>query len=181
MGLFGKTYEVTEEHADIINKYLPKQMRKPPYNNNSIEYLKKYIEDFIINLKEQKKEKGKSLVKAKEYNLPFIVKIINTQLSCKECFGLVDIGIVERFTSKTTGNSYESGPMQGTIEMTFEETWAKSNSQYTAVEKAKNMLIEKTLKTYPKTTVIQNFKIEFRELGGSGNVFIYVYGTACNS
>jgi hypothetical protein len=181
MGLFGKSYDVTEEHTFIIDKYLPKGAKKLKYTNNDLDFLHKYISDLIERLEVIKKENISALERAKKYEYSTTLNIINTQIDCKEIYGIVDVGIVERFTSKTTGNSYENGFLQATIETTFEETWAKSNTQYKSVEKAKNLLIEKTLNIYPEATVIQNFKIDFRELGGSGNVFIYVYGTASNS
>lgn len=181
MGLFGKSYDVTEEHTFIINKYLPKGAQKFKYVNNDLDFLHKYISDCIKSLEVSKKKKISDLSKAKQYKHPTTLNIINTQIDSQVTFGIVDIGIVERFTSKTTGNSYENGFIQASIETTFEESWAKSNTQYSSVEKAKNLLIEKAINVYPEATVIQNFKIDFRELGGSGNVFIYVYGTASKS
>lgn len=176
--MFSKKYDVTEEHTDIINKYLPKQIWKPVYQNDDLNLLKQYTDEFIEKLvKDKEVVKGK-YAEAKRYNQPTIIKIINTQVKCEKTFGMVDLGLVERFNSKTTGNSYENGWIQATIENSFEEVWAKNNSQYEAVEKAKKLLIGKTLSLYPATTVIQNFKINFREMGNSGNVFIYLCGTA---
>lgn len=181
MGLFSKTYEVTEEHTEIINKYLPVQIQQESYSIENLDYLDQYFKSFIESLNKQKKSKINELKLAQEYKHPLIIKLVNTEVSCEEIFGLVDLGIVERFTSKTTGNSYENGFVQASIETAFEETWAKSNMQYSSVEKAKKLLIEKTLNIFPQSTVIQNFRIDFRELGGSGNVFIYICGTACKS
>lgn len=181
MGLFSKTYEVTEEHTEIINKYLPVQIQQESYSIDNLDYLDQYFKSFIESLNKQKESKINELKLAQEYKHPLIIKLVNTEVSCEEIFGLVDLGIVERFTSKTTGNSYENGFVQASIETAFEETWAKSNMQYSSVEKAKKLLIEKTLNIFPQSTVIQNFRIDFRELGGSGNVFIYICGTACKS
>ena len=64
------------------------------------------------------------------------------------------------------------------IEQAFDDVWAKNNAQENALNEVKTEFLKKTAALYPECNMIFKFESEFREMGSSGNVFIYLKGTA---
>jgi len=176
MGIFSST-KITDRHVQFINNFLPEELKVKDFNMEDIVHLRFRIKNFIDNLNSELRIKSQDLITLKEERLFDKFELFNVPLKGKS-LGLVDVGIVERFSSKSTGNSFENGMVQYAIENTFEQVWAENNAQYTSVQKAKNQLKHKAMSIYPEANAIENFSITFRELGNSGNVFIYINGTA---
>ena len=85
---------------------------------------------------------------------------------------------VNKFTSASTGDRFSNGMIGYAIEEAFDGTWAKSNAQFKAVEDSKLELLKKAISIYPECNMLFKFQVDFRGLGSSGNVFIYMRGTA---
>ena len=92
---------------------------------------------------------------------------------------MVDVGIVKRFGTASTGNRFESGIAGYAIEGAIDKIWSENNTQFAAVQSAKLELLKEATTTHKNCNSIFKFEIDFRELGSSGNVFIYARGTAC--
>lgn len=67
------------------------------------------------------------------------------------------------------------------IESAIDDTYAKGNKQEGYVNECKSELVKKCKALYKDANSIFNFDVNFREMGSSGNVFIYMSGTACTS
>ena len=91
---------------------------------------------------------------------------------------MVDIGMVKKFSTTSTGNRFENGMVGYAIEQAFDDVWAKNNAQENALNEVKTEFLKKTASLYPECNMIFKFESEFREMGSSGNVFIYLKGTA---
>ena len=91
---------------------------------------------------------------------------------------MVDIGMVKKFSTTSTGNRFENGVVGYAIEQAFDDVWAKNNAQENALNEVKTEFLKKTASLYPECNMIFKFESEFREMGSSGNVFIYLKGTA---
>lgn len=176
MGLFS-SLKITNKHVDLLNTYLPEEIQVNTFKLSELEFLKGKIENYISEVKKDLTEKADYLLKLKEERLFDKYRLFNVPLKGKS-LGLVDVGLVQRFSSKSTGNSFENGMLQHAIETSFEKVWAENNAQYNSVMLVKNRLKHKAMELYPESNAIENFKINFRELGNSGNVFIYANGTA---
>lgn len=176
MGIFS-SLKITNKHVDLLNTYLPEEIHLKDFELSQLEHLSYNIIVYVNKLKHSLKEKVEELKKLKEERLFDKYKLFNVPLKGKS-LGLVDIGLVQRFNAKSTGNSFENGAIQHAIETSFEQSWANSNSQYNSVGMVKKELKHKAIELYPESNAIENFHISFRELGSSGNVFIYAYGTA---
>lgn len=176
MGIFSRV-KITNKHVEHINSYLPQEIHEKSFKMNELKGLQFKIKHYVDRVEKDLAKKVKILRKLREERLFNKYKLFNVSIKGKS-LGMVDIGIVERFSSKSSGNSYENGIIQHAIESSFEEMWAKNNSQYNSVNRVKNLLIDKALELYPESNAIENFKINFRELGSSGNVFLYANGTA---
>lgn len=176
MSLFN-SIKITPARLTHINNYLPKEMSYDSIKISEIDKLGYYIRVYGNKKKKILKAKEEELLKVKEEKLFIKYRLYNVPLKGKS-LGLVDVGVVRRFSSKSTGNSFENGLVQHAIEVSFEQSWAESNSQYFAVQQVKNTLKHKALELFPQSNAIENFNINFRELGSSGNVFLYASGTA---
>lgn len=176
MGLFS-SIKITNKHVDLLNTYLPEEIQVNTFKLNDLEALQVKIKHYISRVKKDLREKADSLIKLKEERLFDKYRLFNVPLNGKS-LGLVDVGLVQRFSSKSTGNSFENGMLQHAIETSFEKVWAENNAQYNSVMLVKNRLKHKAMELYPESNAIENFQINFRELGNSGNVFIYANGTA---
>ena len=109
------------------------------------------------------------------------IKIFNTELFEALPLGMVDVGVVNKFTTASTGDRFSNGMIGYAIEGAFDETWAKYNAQFKAVENSKLELLKKAFSIYPECNMLFKFQVDFRELGSSGNVFIYMRGTAAKN
>jgi len=176
MGIFSST-KITDKHIQLINNYLPEDIMVSNFKMNEVEHLKSKINKYIFKLNSKLNKKATLLIKLKEESLSNSYMIYNVPINGKS-LGMVDVGLVARFNAKSTGNSFENGVIQYAIETTSEKVWADNNSQYNSVQKIKNQLKIKAISLFPESNAIENFNITFRELGSSGNVFIYASGTA---
>ena len=125
-------------------------------------------------LNEGAKEFQNKIIEAKANK----IIIFNTEIYEAIPIGMVDIGIVKKFGSASTGNRFENGIIGYAIEDTFDKVWASNNAQENALNEVKSELLKKAKTLYPKCNMIFKFESDFRELGSSGNVFIYLKGTA---
>ena len=191
MGLFEKAIELTEEDFSKINTMLPPELRKDNwivsnftqgglYTNylNLEESITKKA--FDINKKWLLKSKTlKSREKNKEKIVASKISLFNTDIYNAKPLGMVDIGRVKKFGTASTGNRFENGFIGYAIEEAIDKTWSENNTQYASVQEAKLELLLEALKIHKDCNSIFKFEIDFRELGSSGNVFIYTRGTAC--
>ena len=187
--MFGKKFEITDAQVNKLNSLLPKEFQrekfyKEHFNTNSPEYLIQRTYEYFLRKKETAKQllnqinqhkKGVKSEKAK------LIKIFNTELFEASPLGMIDVGVVNKFTSASTGDRFSNGMIGYAIEGTFDETWAKSNAQFKAVEDCKLELLKKAISIYPECNMLFKFQVDFRELGSSGNVFIYMRGTAAKN
>tara|TARA_B110000967_G_C18851657_1_gene544973 strand:+ start:163 stop:852 length:690 start_codon:yes stop_codon:yes gene_type:complete len=176
MGIFSST-KFTDKQIQLINNYLPEDLKVSNFKMNEVEHLISKINTYILELNSELNKKAILLLKLKEENLSNSYMIYNVPINGKS-LGLVDVGLVSRFNAKSTGNSFENGVIQYAIETSSEKVWADNNSQYNSVQEIKSQLKIKSISLFPKSNAIENFNITFRELGSSGNVFIYASGTA---
>jgi hypothetical protein len=176
MGIFSST-KFTDKQIQLINNYLPEGLKVSNFKMNEVEHLISKINTYILELNSELNKKAILLLKLKEENSSNSYMIYNVPINGKS-LGLVDVGLVSRFNAKSTGNSFENGVIQYAIETSSEKVWADNNSQYNSVQEIKSQLKIKSISLFPKSNAIENFNITFRELGSSGNVFIYASGTA---
>jgi len=177
---------ITEEDVQKINSLLPEQLQKDVWyvsefvDGGVVRKHNQYVIKFQLSLNKSQNElkKIKGEFEDKE---ELEILIFNTELFEAKPLGFVDLGMVTKFGTASTGNRFESGVIGYAIEGAIDDTWSKSNAQYEAVEKVKLELLKKAKSLYPNCTSIFKFEIDFREIGSSGNVFIYVRGTAAES
>ena len=180
--MFGKKFEITEAQIKKLNSLLPKELQRNEFDKTHFDqlypsYLFENFENFINNRKTAANElhlhiQSKNEEKAK------LIQIFNTELFEALPLGMIDVGVVKKFTTASTGDRFSNGMIGYAIEGAFDETWAKSNSQFKAVEDCKLELLKKAISIYPECNMLFKFQVDFRELGSSGNVFIYMRGTA---
>lgn len=190
MGIFGtKKTELTKEQSDKLNSYLPEHLKQSSWFSNQIKNLKGddiSLHDKVVAHLKQKVKNIESIketiIKTKtefEIKASSKIKLFNTEIYESVPLGLIDVGVVKRFGTASTGNRFENGVIGYAIEQTFDDVWAKGNAQEQSVSEVKQELKLKAFKLYPKCNMIFKYDIDFRELGSSGNVFIYLRGTAC--
>ena len=105
--------------------------------------------------------------------------IYNTEIVDANPLGMVDLGVIAKFWATSTGNRFENGFIGYAIENAIDKVWSESNIQYEELQKAKIALLKKTKDIYPSCNLLFKFEVDFREIGSSGNVFLYLRGTAC--
>jgi len=184
MGLFDKKVkEISSEQSELLNKIVPQSYRRELWDIKDLRVTtiieainadKRTLNNQISEVEEDKLEyllETKSIIESN-------VLLFNCELKDAEPIGIVDIGEVERFGAQTSGDKWANGLIGYAIETSFDEVWAKGNAQEQAVARTKNKLFQKAKKIYPDCNMIFNYSVQFRELGSSGNVFIYMCGTA---
>ena len=183
MGLF-TSFQFTEENIKKINTFLPDDLQSDNYKLsdftdekivskvfNQIRYLKQEIA--LIKEKSAPLRNKIDSVRASK------VQVFNTEVFDAVPLGFVDLGVVVRFGTASTGNRFENGVLGYAIEEVSDKVWAKNNAQYNSVREAKLELLTKAIRTYKECNQFFKFEIDFREIGSSGNVFLYLRGTAC--
>ena len=190
--MFGKEVLLTTSQVEKINSLVPKQFRKESWNkkdfkdtNGIYQKIRDYRNKKSSFLASKKKELGYLNKKGQEDIKQKIVelksnKIILFNIEPFEAkpIGMVDIGMVKKFSTTSTGNRFENGVVGYAIEQAFDNVWAKNNAQENALNEVKTEFLKKTASLYPECNMIFKFESEFREMGSSGNVFIYLKGTA---
>ncbi len=189
MSLFSKL-EITEKDNVKINSLLPKEYQKDKWGledlvevtsdgyNNLYKKFRQLVNDIEYQIK-SKKSRLNDLNENIATLLAPTITIFNCNVYNAKPLGMVDIGIVSTFNTTSTGNRFENGLIGYAIEGVLDNVWANSNIQFEHVQNAKLDLLKKAIHIYPDTNVLYNFQIDFRELGSSGNVFLYLRGTAC--
>jgi hypothetical protein len=184
MGIFGKKFEISEDKIIRLNKLLPKHLQKSTFElsdfkgEESIFYKHK---KYLNNLKKSFSEEE---IKLSELRLNFdaslasSIIIFNSELYEAKPFGMVDISSVEKFSAASTGDRFAGGLVGYAIENAADNIFAESGEQERSLNQLKLKLLQKALKLYPECNMIFKFEVDFRELGSSGNVFIYMRGTA---
>jgi hypothetical protein len=186
MGLFGKKIEIGKSEVEKINSILPKNLQKDSWSVEDFkghklyhrfgEYYSTRAATIIKEISEIKKYSSNALdLKASK------VTIYNTAVFDAKPIGYIDHGIVAKFGTASSGNRFEYGMVGAAIEGALDKMWANIGSQYNDIQKAKLELIKKALSIYPNCTSIFKFEIDMQSLGSSGDVFIYVRGTACEN
>lgn len=184
MGLFDKKIkEISPEQSDILNKIVPDSYKRDIWVKKDFRVTT--IHDAIDA---DKSTLNKEIDKIEDDRASYIaetlsilgrnVLLFNCELNDAEPLGIVDIGEVERFGAQTSGDKWANGLIGYAIETSFDEVWAKGNAQEQSVVRTKIKLLQKAKKIYPDCNMIFNYSVQFRELGSSGNVFIYMCGTA---
>ena len=190
--MFGKEVLLSASQVEKINSLVPKQFRKDSWNkkdfkdtNGIYQHIRDYRDKKTSFLASKKNEleflnkKGQEEIKQKIVDLKTSkIILFNIEPFDAKPIGMVDIGMVKRFNSPSTGNRFETGMIGYAIEQASDEVWAKNNAQENALNEVKAEFIKKTAALYPECNMIFKFETEFREMGSSGNVFIYLKGTA---
>ena len=191
MGLFNKEIELTNDDFAKINEILPPELRKDFWEYKEIVDggLFKQYSLTILQMEGQKTD-----LKTKYYNIEATLKIkeesfedyialktpiFNTEIYEAKPLGMIDIGIVKKFGTASTGNRFENGVIGYAMEGALDKVWSENNTQFAAVQNAKIELLKEAKRVHKDCNCIFKFEIDFRELGSSGNVFIYARGTAC--
>ena len=187
--MFGKEVLLSVSQVEKINSLVPKQFRKESWTTKDFNSIYKQIKDFRDKktsfLSSKRKEfdylekKGRESINKKILELK-TSKIILFNIEPYEAkpIGMIDIGMVKRFNTPSTGNRFENGMIGYAIEQASDEVWSKNNAQENALNEVKSQFIKKASFLYPKCNMIFKFESDFREMGSSGNVFIYLKGTA---
>ena len=190
MGLFTSP-KLSEEKVERLNSLLPANLQKKVWKEKEfILYehqeglhvylnLRTHIEN-SIGKEVQVLEKQILVLQELKANLlaPFI-QIFNTEpFNCKP-IGMVDIGATHKFSASSTGDRFAGGLIGYAIENAADNVYAKGSMQEEAVNSTKLNLLRKAKALFPDCNNLFKYEIDFRELGSSGNVFIYMRGTAC--
>lgn len=191
MGLFNNEIELTKDDFDKINAILPPEIRKDFWGYNEIiegSLIKQYrgFRDKIEVEKRDLDTKYNNIstpLKSKKENFEVYIAsktpIFNTDIYEAKPLGMIDVGIVKQFGTASTGNRFENGVLGYAIEGALDKVWSENNTQLAAVQTAKIELLKEAKRVHKDCNCIFKFEIDFRELGSSGNVFIYARGTAC--
>ena len=191
--MFGKEVILSVSQVEKINSLVPAKFKKESWSSKDFRQSDLGVFSAIIefrlkleqNLRSDKNEleyltkKGKEEVKQKILELKSSkIIIFNIEPFEARPIGMVDIGMVKKFSTTSTGNRFETGMIGYAIEQASDEVWANNNAQENALNEVKNEFIKKAASLYPDCNMIFKFESDFREMGSSGNVFIYLKGTA---
>ena len=180
---------LTAEESQVLNSILPEKFHKEIWKEKDFIYsIKQKVEAYIIELRKEITNLNRSVESQDESINEYVnsliaekcskMKVFNCENKDAKLLGMVDIGLVKTFTSASSGNKLEGGAMQLVIEKAFEDSWKTSNAQMKGLNEVKLEFLKKCLKEYSECDSVINYQVDFRELGSSGNVFIYMRGTA---
>lgn len=172
----------------ILNELLPEELHISGYNL--------IVKDYWANLRPDKPgfqkqfrnwidDKRKLLSEKKRLldnpnNLPNSIVLYSCQPTTEyQPIGLIDVGNIYKFSGSSTGDRFAGGLIGYAIESAIDDTYTKGNQQEGYVNECKSELIKKCNSIYKDAIAIFNFDVDFREMGSSGNVFVYMRGTAC--
>ncbi|WP_445381230.1 hypothetical protein [Robiginitalea sp. IMCC43444] len=183
MSLFSDK-ELEPIHINNLNNLLPEKFRKETWKMSDFKGQESIYERFESFLRAKQKEYKNLLmtlnenVEERESTQIKHIQIFNIELHEAEPLGMVDIGLVERFGAQSSGDRFAAGAIGYAIETAADDAFAKSNIQEKAVNNTKYELLKKAKQIYPECNLLFKFEVDFREIGSSGNVFIYMRGTA---
>jgi len=185
MGLFSNK-ELTEEQVAKINSLLPEKFQKSKWFESDFgsdagiyTRVRNSIETYNNRLIDVGNKGLNELKQSKLEKIASKIKIFNTEPYKCEPLGMVDIGSIHRFSASSTGERFAGGLIGYAIESAADNMWTKGSSQEQAVDSVKLELLKKARTIYPECNLIFKYEVDFREMGSSGNVFIYMRGTAC--
>ena len=184
MGIFGKKFEISEEKITKLNNVLPKHLQKSTFELSDFkgeETIFTKHKKHLNNLRKSvSKEESKLSDLKSNFNsrLASAIVIYNSELYEAKPFGMVDISSVEKFSAASTGDRFTNGLIGYAIENAADKIFAEGGNQERSLNQLKLKLLQKALKIYPNCNTLFKFEVDFRELGSSGNVFIYMRGTA---
>lgn len=184
-----KKTSLTKEESKIFNSLLPEKFHKEIWEEKDFTYrIRPKVEDFLIEFRKEISKLEESINNKDESIKEFMdsliiekcvkMRVFNCENKDAKLLGMVDIGLVKTFTSASSGNRLEGGAMQLIIEKAFEDSWKTNNAQMKGLNEVKLEFLKKCLIEYPECNSVINYEVDFRELGSSGNVFIYIKGTA---
>lgn len=183
MGIFSDK-QLSDSQIQNLNKLLPEKLRKAIWkesdfggDNNIYNRVSNYINSYekeLIKLNKKHNLLKDSTTRVIANN----IKMFNTELFDAKPLGMVDVGVVEKFSGPTTGDRFAAGAIGYAIEKAIDDSFIEGNKQEEAVNNTKFKLITKARAIYPECNMLFKYEIDFRELGSSGNVFIYMRGTA---
>ena len=185
MGIFSKKFEISESQIKKLNSLLPTRLQQDVFEKKHFEgtsslivlhrNYREYVAKEIDEIKNEIEEIKSNSLKEKSSK----IKIFNCHLDDVKPLGMIDVGAIHQFSGSSTGERFAGGLIGYALEMAIDDVWKKSTKQEDSVNETKLKLLMKAMSIYPKCNVITNFDIDFREMGSSGNVFIYMRGTAC--
>jgi hypothetical protein len=183
MGLFSDN-ELSIKQIENLNNILLDKFRKQVWLESDFKgessLFNRLDESSRVNSRSFDQESEK--LKGKKDSLPTVaamnIKIFNTVPFDAEQLGMIDVGVTTKFGASSTGDRFANGFVGYAIESAMDDAWAKNNLQDNAVSEVKLKLLEKARMVYPSCNLIFNYDVDFREIGSSGNVFIYMRGTA---
>ena len=181
MGIFGSKFEMTDAQTKKLNSLLPESLRKESFTKNDISYNLQRVTERIQTLSELIEKSKKDFQEKKKKGFEKIaqkINIFNCELQDAKPLGMVDVGDIHKFSGSTTGDRFAGGLIGYALEMAIDDVWTKSSKQEESVNEVKLRLLTKALSLYPEFNVMFNYDVDFRELGSSGSVFIYMRGTA---
>ena len=181
MGLFGSKFKLTGQQTKKLNSLLPETLKKEDFTKKDFESLAGKMQTRIYDLENFINRAEKNLKKIKEEGSVKIaqkIKIFNCELHDAKPLGMVDVGGIHKFSGSTTGDRFAGGLVGYALEMAIDDVWTKSSKQEEAVNDVKLKLIQRTLSIYPDVNMLFNFDVDFREMGSTGSVFIYMRATA---
>lgn len=190
--MFGKEVLLSASQVEKINSLVPKKFKKESWSkkdfkdtNGIYQFIRDYRRDkysFLAtknNELEHLNKKGQEDINQKILKLKTSkIIIFNIEPFEAKPIGMVDIGMVKKFSTTSTGNRFENGMVGYAIEQAFDDVWANNNAQENALNEVKTEFLKKAASLYPECNMIFKFESDFREMGSSGNVFIYLKGTA---
>jgi hypothetical protein len=189
--MFGKKeVKLSESQIEKLNSLLVDELKKEVWTTKDFDNYSIYhkVEALKTDVKKLLESAESELPRFAEYTKTFEDSIIeikankiiifNTELYEAKPIGMVDIGRVKKFGTASTGNRFENGVIGYAIEQASDNAWASNNSQENDLNEVKSELLIKAKTLYPDCNMIFKFESDFRELGSSGNVFIYLKGTA---
>ena len=185
--MFGLNDTQKSEAARILNELLPKKLHISFFEvnkNNWTSYsddhssFQKQFRNWIDDKRKLLSEKKRLLDNPN--NLPNSIVLYSCQPTTEyQPMGLIDVGNIYKFSGSSTGDRFAGGLIGYALESAIDEAYAKGNQQEVYVNECKSELIKKCNSIYKDAIAIFNFDIDFREMGSSGNVFMYMRGTAC--
>ena len=183
MGIFSNN-ELSRNQIENLNNMLPEKFRKQVWHDTDFKGESSLFNRLDESNRMNSITYGNDVEKlqAKKDSLPTVaamnIKIYNTVPNDSEQLGMIDVGVTTKFGASSTGDRFASGFIGYAIESAIDDAWVKNNIQDNAVNEVKLKLLEKARLVYPNCNMIFNYDVDFREIGSSGNVFIYMRGTA---
>lgn len=183
MSIFSKK-PLLKKQINTLNELLPENFQKSDWTesdfkgaNSIYKRIELKIEGMVSSVTAENNKLKKLNESLNEIAIKNI-KIFNTEPFDAEQLGMVDIGIIKRFGATTTGDRFANGAVGYALEAVFDDVWAKNNAQESAVNEVKYKLLAKAKHFHPDCNLFFKYEVDFREIGSSGNVFIYMRGTA---